>query len=217
MNWKNCSFFLFLFSLLAVSVWVLLSSTGFSFSPVTGVSVADVATTSFRVEGIVSLTLTNDSAIDFPSGRVDGETYSILNSYNSSKNTNFILMNSELVKQSYHRLLNVGTSSLKVTAQSDMASASEFLCGTGCQVSNGETALVQLKIADVEAGSCALGAVGNWSDLLNNSDAFDLVLCEHFAYYDPSDSIDVYVRVRIPYDVGVGQKNMTITYIGEAV
>jgi len=96
------------------------------------------------------------------------------------------------------------------------ADAEVFLCGTG-DCPNTATANVEVKAADNEANSCVSGLQSTYTDLATATTKTTVLLCGNLAYADSNDAMNMYARIKIPYDADSGAKQETLTFTGMAI
>ncbi len=111
-----------------------------------------------------------------------------------------------------HNIINNGTIVVNLTANfQNRRNASDFLCGANqCPATN--SARVQVKMKDKEAGSCGSGAQTTYTNISTDSTNLTVMLCTSLNYVDTADDIEVDYNLSIPHDVDQGAKTVTITY-----
>jgi len=171
----------------------------------------DTGTASVTVSGAAGITLT-DKTIDFGSGYVwANATLATLDSSDSS-----VINGTWTGVTDFMVVVNSGTQAINVTVSMASADAEVFLCGTG-DCPNTATANVEVKAADNEANSCVSGLQSTYTDLATATTKTTVLLCGNLAYADSNDAMNMYARIKIPYDADSGAKQETLTFTGMAI
>ncbi len=106
-------------------------------------------------------------------------------------------------------LENVGTSYLQVTLNFT-GNASTFIGG------NQSVARLQFKVAELEAGSCAVGvSYPTWTEVGTPNET--VMACTNLSWNTNTNSLRVGLNMTIPVDVTSGEKNITIIAQGTAI
>jgi len=175
-------------------------------------------TVSLFSNGSAGITVVDDT-IDFGRGYHDGrctDDFSTLNS-NISRLC-WVNLSAYPTTEDVHILANSGTAVINVTVSvSNLTDAEELYCGSAqaCNASN--SGRVSISSVDNETGSCAAGTTSGFETLASTTSNFTIGLCDSLAYQDTTDTIKMYVELRVPRDAHPGNKTLILNYQAVAV